>query len=252
MEVERPRRRIFGKIGVFMVCAVAGMLFVAAAVASRGSDLRPGGDDLRSVVEDRARAVDSKQAQVSQLNGDIDQLTRSAPPTRRTTALRKRSGPLATIAGLESVSGPGVKVKLGAGSRSGQPEGTAANVLGVHEQDIRAFINALWSGGAEAISLQGRRIVATSSISSVGSLLLIDGVSYSPPYEIEAVGEINTLIYALSTSPQVRNYRRYAEKYRAGLSVDTSDDIALPAYRGSIGLSHARPLRPTIAGVDQE
>ncbi|EUA56665.1 hypothetical protein I553_8717 [Mycobacterium xenopi 4042] len=51
----------------------------------------------------------------------------------------------------------------------------------VHQQDIEAVLNALWSAGAEAIQMQDQRIIATSAPRCVGNTLLLNGRTYSRP-----------------------------------------------------------------------
>ena len=51
------------------------------------------------------------------------------------------------------------------------------------------MVNALWSGGAEAMTIQGQRVISTTGIKCVGNTVLLHGVPYSPPYVITAVGD---------------------------------------------------------------
>ena len=39
------------------------------------------------------------------------------------------------------------------------------------------------------ITLQGQRLISTTGIKCVGNTVVLDGVPYSPPYVIEAIGE---------------------------------------------------------------
>lgn len=236
-------RRTTRRVGVFGVCLAAGVLFASSAVTSKGSDLRPSGQDLGSVVEDRARIVEEQRRQAADLVDEIERLTDAAPTTEGLTDLRGRIASLGALSGFSESTGPGVRVTLDDAPRGADPEGVDPNLLVVHEQDIRAFVNALWSGGAEAVSLQGQRIIATSSITCVGSTVVIDGVPYSPPYEIAAVGDVGGMTFSLSTSSQVSNFKRYAERYGLGLTIDSAAELTLPAHDGSTGLVHATALR---------
>ena len=121
--------------------------------------------------------------------------------------------------------------------------GLDPNALVVHQQDLQAFVNALWAGGAEAVSLQGQRIVSTTGIKCVGSTVVLDGVPYAPPYVIEAVGDVGGMNFSLATSPEVATYGRYAEKYQLGLDVEPDEDIDVAAYAGTVALQHATALR---------
>jgi uncharacterized protein YlxW (UPF0749 family) len=149
---------------------------------------------------------------------------------------------LQAISGLTPSRGPGVRVTLTDAPRSVDVPGLDPNVLVVHQQDIQAFVNAMWTGGAEAVSLQGQRLISTTGIKCVGNTVVLDGVPYSPPYVIEAIGEPARLSAALDDSPEVVTYRDYVQRYQLGLETETLDDIAMKAYAGTVGLSHARVL----------
>ena len=60
--------------------------------------------------------------------------------------------------------------------------------LVVHQQDIQAVANALWAGGAEAMTIQGQRVVSTTGIRCVGNSVVLHDVPYAPPYVIRAIG----------------------------------------------------------------
>jgi len=62
------------------------------------------------------------------------------------------------------------------------------NDLVIHSQDVQAVVNALWRAGAEAVAINGQRLVGTSAVLCVGNTLLLNGTVHSPPYEIAAIG----------------------------------------------------------------
>src|SRR5699024_3352007 len=133
------------------------------------------------------------------------------------------------------VDGPGVRVTLSDAPRSVEAgPGVDPNVLVVHQQDIQSFVNALWSGGARAITLQGQRLVATTGIKCVGNTVVLEGVPYSPPYVIEAIGDPASLQFALNASPQVDTYRQYASTYKLGLDIETLEHTKADAYSSGI------------------
>ncbi|MDP8969699.1 MAG: DUF881 domain-containing protein, partial [Actinomycetota bacterium] len=102
----------------------------------------------------------------------------------------------AAAAGLSAVRGPGVIATLSDSTLESSPTGNL-NDLVIHEQDLQAVINALWAGGAEAMSVNGQRVLATTAIRCVGNTLLLHGRVYSPPYVIRAVGHQPALRDAL-------------------------------------------------------
>ena len=228
-------------LAVLTICVLAGGLFAAAAVTSDGSDLRPAGGDVASLLQERTLRVERSRTEARKLQKDIDDLAKSAPGGSLDSLLA-RLGRLQDISGLTASRGPGVRVTLTDAPRSVDVPGLDPNVLVVHQQDIQAFVNALWSGGAEAVSLQGQRLISTTGIKCVGNTVVLDGVPYSPPYVIEAIGDPAQLDTALDQSPEVVIYRDYVEQYQLGLKTESLSDIAMKAYAGTVGLTHARAL----------
>jgi uncharacterized protein YlxW (UPF0749 family) len=112
----------------------------------------------------------------------------------------------------------------------------------VHQQDIQAFVNALWAGGATAISLQDQRLISTSGVKCVGNTVVLQGVPYSPPYRIEAVGDPLRLSAALDASQGVEIYRDYVAEVSLGLQVEEAEDLDVPAFEGRSSLVYADPL----------
>jgi uncharacterized protein YlxW (UPF0749 family) len=112
--------------------------------------------------------------------------------------------------------------------------------LVVHQQDMEHVINALWSGGAEAMTLQGERVTSTSAFRCSGNILLLHGKVFSPPYVIEAVGDPTALRSALNASPGVATYKQYVDWVALGWSVTTSDELDLPPYTGTTELRYAQ------------
>jgi uncharacterized protein YlxW (UPF0749 family) len=229
-------------VAVLLACAGAGLTAAAAHATSDGEDLRPAGGDVASLVADRALRVEQQQERAEGLQREIGTLLERADETSGIASLTRQLRALRDVAGLSTARGPGMRVTLDDAPRGTDPQGVDPNYLVVHQQDLQAFVNALWAGGAEAVSLQGQRLVSTTAIVCVGSTVVIDGRPFAPPYVIEAVGDVPGMTYSLGTSPEVVNYERYVEKFGLGMDVERRDDIVLGPYTGTTVLQHARPL----------
>ncbi len=94
-------------------------------------------------------------------------------------------------------------------------------------------MNALWAGGAEAIMVMDQRIGSTSTVRCVGSVLQLEGKHYSPPYEIAAIGDVDSMLGALDQSEAVGWYRDAADAFGLGYDVEVEDLVNMPAYEGS-------------------
>jgi uncharacterized protein YlxW (UPF0749 family) len=229
-------------IAVLAVFAVTGFLAVAASVSANGDDLRPTGGDIPSLLRDRAERIDDRRGDARVLREEIDELSSSVSGEELDDLLDEVRD-LEPATGLTAVEGPGVRVTLTDAPRSGDNPDINQNLLVVHQQDIQAYVNALWAGGAEAVSLQGQRIMSTTGIKCVGNTVVLDGVPYSPPYVIEAIGPRNEMSVAMAKSPDTASYADYAQTYDLGLEVEYLETVDVDAYANPIELSHARVTR---------
>jgi uncharacterized protein YlxW (UPF0749 family) len=228
-----------------VVCLGAGVLFATSARDSGGSDLRPAAvADLAGTVRAAERKVHDLDAQVQSLQAAADQAAKAAGRADSAVAgAQNKVTPLRAPAGLTALHGPGVEVVLD--DAPGEPAGGGVdpNILVVHQSDLQAVVNALWAGGAEAMSIHGQRVIATSAVRCVGNTLLLNGEVYSPPFRVAAIGPSATMLSKLSSSPGVKLFREAAGYYGLGYTVDVQDDLQVPAYRGPVGLSYAHAGR---------
>lgn len=235
----RPRGHGWGPIGVAGVLAFSMVLFAANARLAGGVDARQP-QDLASLLDAEEGRVAELQEEVDGLLAEVDALTDAAAvdlPEQDAQALELT----ALAAGRVPVTGPGVVVRLWDAEPSrNQPEWVTNDDLVVHQQDLEAVINALWAGGAEAMTLQGERVIATSAFRCVGNVLRLHGRIYSPPYEVQAIGDPEALLEALDDSSTVQTYLEYADRLGLGWDVDDAESLTLPEYAGEPTLSHAR------------
>jgi uncharacterized protein YlxW (UPF0749 family) len=225
------------------VAAIGGILFAASAFTADGTDLRSTTTDPATLVAERADEVADLNADKASLAQDVADLRAEVNDIGVEQALdetQRLEGP----AGMDPVSGPGLVVSLDDApqSRLDEHPGVDPNLLVVHQQDIQAFVNALWAAGAKAISLQGQRLISTTGIKCVGNTVVLEGVPYSPPYRIEAVGDINMMRASLAESQSVQIYEEYVNAYDLGLSVEDSTGLDIPAYNVTPQLEYAKPL----------
>jgi uncharacterized protein YlxW (UPF0749 family) len=236
---RRTRSRSgLGRLTTAVVCLVAGLLVAVSAVYARGSDLRPARNtDLVSLVQDQSRRNGELADQLAQTRAEVEQLSAD---TVDNATLDSADARLRATAGLTAVTGPAVAVTLDDAPDSVAPEGVDADLLVVHQQDIQAVVNALWSGGAEAMTIQGQRVIATTGIKCVGNTVVLHGVPYAPPYVIRALGDPERLRAALSDAPSLQIYRQYVDTYGLLYSERTLARADFPAYDRSFDLVHAR------------
>lgn len=141
-------------------------------------------------------------------------------------------------AGLIAVRGPGVRVTLTDSTRNWA--GRADDLL-IHDFDLRDVISLLWLAGAEAISINGERVVHSTSVYCVGSTILVNDTRLAPPYVILAVGDPGRLEATVRNPGYLRDLRARAERLGVGLSVSQTPSVTTPAYKGSVVQRFSQP-----------
>lgn len=212
------------------VCVVAGFLLATSALTSRGNDLRPARTtELTALVQAEANRVDQLARRAAELRAEVDTLT--AERADPTPGLPDLTG-AAEAAASSPVRGPAVTVTLTDAPASVQPAGVDDDLLVVHQQDIQAVVNALWQGGAEAMTIQGQRVGTRTGVKCVGNTVVLHGVPYAPPYVITAIGPQRELERALADSAYLALYREYVDTYRLGYAVSRVAEVEMPPYTG--------------------
>ncbi len=239
-----PRRSVRGawRVLVPAVCLVAGFGFAASARDSRGTDLRPPGTaNLPDLVRAAEAQVHSDDQQLATLQAQAARAdTLAGRSDSAVAAEQARAAPLRAPAGLTAVHGAGLRVVLDDAAETAANAAVDPNQLVVHQSDLQAVVNALWAGGAEAMSIAGQRVIATSAVRCVGNTLLLNGEVFSPPFRVAAVGPARTMTERLDASPGVKLFVQAASYYGLGWTVQTDEDVQVPAYTGTIGLQYAR------------
>lgn len=222
------------------VALLAVILVAAAQTESTPASPRNGRRvqlvELIHAEQARTRALEARAAELAAQVAALQQPETGGPT--RLARVQRRIDLIIDSAGLTAVRGPGVRVVLTDSSLETSPTGNL-NDLVVHEEDLQAVINALWAGGAEAISVNGQRILATTAIRCVGNTLLLHGAVYSPPYEINALGDERALQAELDRDPAVQRFRTAATEYQLGFSVTADETLTIPAYEGPTAVTVA-------------
>ncbi|BBX47119.1 DUF881 domain-containing protein [Mycobacterium cookii] len=243
---EGPRPSLW-RVGVPVVCLLAGLLLGATHGVSRGGEIR------RSDAPRLVDLVRGEQAEVGRLNAERDRLATTIDSTHGRSAnaalaaMLRRSAELGADAGLDAVHGPGLVATLTDAQRDANgrfPRDASPDDLVVHQQDIQAVLNALWTAGAEAIQLQDQRIIATSAPRCVGNTLLLNGRTYSPPYTVTAIGDATAMQASLAAAPLVVLYKQYVVRFGLGYSEQVRSDVRVAGFTGPVRMHSAQPAGP--------
>lgn len=135
------------------------------------------------------------------------------------------------VMGTSDVQGPGLQITLNDASSEFMTDEFSYQIRVIHDVDMLNVINDLRSAGAEAISLNGQRIVDRSEITCDGPFLRVNGVKIAAPFYILVIGEKDVL----------KNYMLQSDKYIAKLinrkirvNIVQENLIKISAYSGQL------------------
>ncbi|MEB3980862.1 DUF881 domain-containing protein [Mycobacterium sp. 663a-19] len=240
-------RRSPWRFGVPLVCLLAGLLLAATHGVSGGAEIRRSdAPRLVDLVREAQSSVSHLNAEREALAGKLDSM-HGRSSNAALAAMLRRAAELAGEAGLDPVHGPGLTVTLQDAQRDANgrfPRDASPDDLVVHQQDIEAVLNALWSAGAEAIQMQDQRIIGTSVPRCVGNTLLLNGRTYSPPYTITAIGNAAAMQAALAAAPLVTLYKQYVVRFGLGYREEVRPDVQIVGHSEPVRTHFARPAGP--------
>lgn len=140
--------------------------------------------------------------------------------------------------GLAEVTGEGVIVTLSDSKKDANSVLNPSSLL-VHDVDILGVVNELKNAGAEAISINGERVIPTTSISCGGNIIYINGEKVGSPFEIKAIG----LPEQLAGLSRPGGYLEILKNASVGAELKKSNNITIPKYAGVIDYKYAKTIK---------
>lgn len=182
--------------------------------------------DYKSMAEGEVQNLAKVRAQIKTETEKLDEYEQSLNDAEQQRILDNINADYfkyGIYTGKIAVKGPGVIVTVDDASRD-LFEGEDINNLIVHDEDIFMIINELKRAGAEAISVNGQRILADTSISCAGYTVRINGVTYARPFEIKAIGNARKMSSVL-LGPE--GYGTNLKEWGVIFKLKTADEIVI-------------------------
>lgn len=141
---------------------------------------------------------------------------------------------LAWLTGATAVTGPGLVVVLDdAPAGAVPPDDTSLGEGRIQDIDLQQLVNGLWEAGAEAISVDGTRVGSRSAIRAAGDALFMDLQPLSPPYEVVAVGDPDSLGSRFLDTYGAGWLQVLASAYGIQYDVESESSVEVPGVAGA-------------------
>lgn len=231
--------------GVLVAVVLAAL---SASLVQRGKEIKerfgvgPRLEYLTTRLSDSQQEIIDLRKQLEKLRAEMASYQKLV--TRGEALARKLSEELEKtkiLTGLMSVKGPGVVVKVEDAPSSAIPPGADTEAFVVHDEDLLRMVNELRAAGAEAISINGQRLIATSEIRCSGPIIRVNNTSIGSPYEIRVIGDPKALKDALIVSGGIVDILK-----SVGIRVKITElkEVIVPGLPGMPTFKFAKPIGP--------
>lgn len=217
------KQNVIRSVSFTVVCLLLGVLI---ALQMKNVNL----DNLseKSLEELQAQLIDyaSKNVELSNRNSELYQYISilendMASENAQIDSIIREKERAAIFAGLREVRNYGIMTQI-------------SSVGMIRDSVLRQFVNELRALGAQAISINDERLVATSEIRASGSMIIINGNGYSrqEPFEIKAItnpeDEDYTIYYLELVRQSILNDSQFqGDQYE--IRIDTVSELTIPA-----------------------
>jgi uncharacterized protein YlxW (UPF0749 family) len=184
---DRQRRLLH--VGVALLCGLLGFLLVAQVRATEelGERLEAEREeDLARILADLSDEADRLQSEITELRLLLIEFEGSQEAEQLALrTLQRRLDDLRILAGIAAAEGEGLVMTIE------DPAGHVGQELLV---DV---VQELRDAGAEAIAINGTRLVVSSAFTTRNERLLLEGSVITPPYRVQAIGSGETMDKAM-------------------------------------------------------
>jgi uncharacterized protein YlxW (UPF0749 family) len=216
------------QVALSVVCMVLGLLLtiqLRTQLTLRVALPTHQASDLALMLREQEKARAALEQEIAQVKKERQNVNTQAELAK-----------LKNLLGLTEVEGPGVEITL-RDSKSNSADGQGWDSY-VDFTQIATVINELWAAGAEAISVNGQRIVTTTGVTSSDGHILVNDRKISSPYVFYAIGDSVTLANALRMRGGAFDQIKV---YGLGGNLTEESNLKIPAYDKSLQYSYLIP-----------
>jgi uncharacterized protein YlxW (UPF0749 family) len=203
--------------------------------------------DLRTEIQEQVQEHQTLTEQISKSLAQLSEYRASeGNQSDMERALKHDAAQVAEAAGMTPVTGPGITITIRDNPNLPYVDGFAGKFMEEGDQEISLIVNDLFANGAKAISINGQRLVTTSTIRYVPSLsrtktLQVNGYPVLAPYVISAVGDVNLMKSVLDANAVVPLLNLWQEDCIIH-TYPGPHGVTVPAYHGPLPGNFAKEV----------
>lgn len=220
---KNDRRFIF--LIVFMVLGIALTLQFRSTLYTNKQKVSTtiNNEMLKARIEEQTNIENELKTRIDYNLKKKDRYLKAIIEKKNDDKLMARWEDIRLKAGLTDVEGPGVIIRLddATARKTGNP-----SLLIIHESDIKIILNDLKKAGAQAISINNERIIATSEQVCAGPTIMINKSRYAVPYIIKVIGDPDILAESMNHSERID----LMIKDNIRIEIKKADNVFIPKF----------------------
>lgn len=221
-------------LSITLVCLLFGLLFTSN-LKTQLRDFNPTAERnniLVNVIKTQEEKNHELEAEIVKNRKTVEYYHSTKSGENGLDPIKKDLEELNTSAGLTKVSGPGVLITIDDQEKARTAKDPELYLI--HYSSILYIVNDLRTAGAEAVSVNGVRVVSTTDIRCAGNIILVNTHRLAPPYQIVAIGNPDKLEAAVGLGEYGT-----LELSKFPVTLEKKEDILIPAYKGSYTFNYA-------------
>jgi len=192
-------------------------------------------NELKDQVLKMKEKYDNAYANLSRIEEELEEVRKNvASKDEQLSKLENEIKKANTLLGFTDTTGMGITITVEDGIST--PNTLNPSDLLVHDLDVLSIVNELKNAGAEAIEVNGKRIVSTTAFMCDGNVITINGEKVSSPFVINAIG----LPEQMATLNRPGGYLEDLNRYSIKTEFIKLEQITIPKYTGVISFKYAK------------
>lgn len=225
-------------LSITLVCLLFGTLFTSnlKTQLQEYNPMAARNTTLVNVIKTQEKRNLALESEITNIRQKLENYHSSKTGQTMLEPLKDEMDRSKLLSGLTDVDGPGVVITLDDQDKASTAKDPEFYII--HYRSILYIVNDLRAAGAEAIAVNGNRVVSTTDIRCAGSIILVNTHRLAPPFEIKAIGDPSQLEEVVKTGEYTT-----LELGKFPVTLDKKEKITIPAYEGSYSFNYASPLK---------
>lgn len=236
-------KRVAVTLGVMCALLTSGIIVQINTIKNNtlegSSSIRTANNELKDEVLRWKEKYERGYQELQLAEEQLDNVRKNATNgNTESTEVEQELKKINMLLGLTEVTGEGIIITVADSKNTSVNDENLVNEL-VHNTDLIELVNELKNAGAEAISINGQRIISTSYINCVGTVINVNGEKVNSPFVISAVGNSASL----SGIERPGSYIQYMKEDGISVKVEKLSSVTIPKYKKVISPKYMKNVK---------